>query len=245
MQKALSSNRPPSNSETNEQNGSNETVASLPQVFVTDVEGNRRNLSDFPWAQKYPTLLDGIASDTLTDYAFYTIASENLKARGESLTCDYFGDQQVTISVAGAETGEAAAQIPQDKLQEGIDTFGEKNENYEYLTVTVNLTNSGSAEAEVYLNNLSIQCCVDGSIATETTCSEAVTSDLPAVAFGEKNQFQLMLAPGETRTCTVLYYVRAEIELSDLYLRANLGGNAMTEVKTADNVMNEEWLALA
>ena len=42
-----------SNSETNEQNGSNETVASLPQVFVTDVEGNRRNLSDFPWAQKY------------------------------------------------------------------------------------------------------------------------------------------------------------------------------------------------
>ena len=27
-----------SNSETNEQNGSNETVASLPQVFVTDVE---------------------------------------------------------------------------------------------------------------------------------------------------------------------------------------------------------------
>ena len=194
-----------SNSETNEQNGSNETVASLPQVFVTDVEGNRRNLSDFPWAQKYPTLLDGIASDTLTDYAFYTIASENLKARGESLTC----------------------------------------ENYEYLTVTVNLTNSGSAEAEVYLNNLSIQCCVDGSIATETTCSEAVTSDLPAVAFGEKNQFQLMLAPGETRTCTVLYYVRAEIELSDLYLRANLGGNAMTEVKTADNVMNEEWLALA
>lgn len=39
-----------SNSETNEQNGSNETVASLPQVFVTDVEGNRRNLSDFPWA---------------------------------------------------------------------------------------------------------------------------------------------------------------------------------------------------
>ena len=52
-----------SNSETNEQNGSNETVASLPQVFVTDVEGNRRNLSDFPWAQKYPTLLDGIASD--------------------------------------------------------------------------------------------------------------------------------------------------------------------------------------
>ena len=154
-----------SNSETNEQNGSNETVASLPQVFVTDVEG--------------------------------------------------------------------------------IDTFGEKNENYEYLTVTVNLTNSGSAEAEVYLNNLSIQCCVDGSIATETTCSEAVTSDLPAVAFGEKNQFQLMLAPGETRTCTVLYYVRAEIELSDLYLRANLGGNAMTEVKTADNVMNEEWLALA
>ena len=205
-----------SNSETNEQNGSNETVASLPQVFVTDVEGNRRNLSDFPWAQKYPTLLDGIASDTLTDYAFYTIASENLKARGESLTCDYFGDQQVTISVAGAEKGEAAAQIPQDKLQEGIDTFGEKNENYEYLTVTVNLTNSGSAEAEVYLNNLSIQCCVDGSIATETTCSEAVTSDLPAVAFGEKNQFQLMLAPGETRTCTVLYYVRAEIELSDL-----------------------------
>lgn len=234
-----------SNSETNEQNGSNETVASLPQVFVTDVEGNRRNLSDFPWAQKYPTLLDGIASDTLTDYAFYTIASENLKARGESLTCDYFGDQQVTISVAGAEKGEAAAQIPQDKLQEGIDTFGEKNENYEYLTVTVNLTNSGSAEAEVYLNNLSIQCCVDGSIATETTCSEAVTSDLPAVAFGEKNQFQLMLAPGETRTCTVLYYVRAEIELSDLYLRANLGGNAMTEVKTADNVMNEEWLALS
>lgn len=104
-----------SNSETNEQNGSNETVASLPQVFVTDVEGNRRNLSDFPWAQKYPTLLDGIASDTLTDYAFYTIASENLKARGESLTCDYFGDQQVTISVAGAEKGEAAAQIPQDK----------------------------------------------------------------------------------------------------------------------------------
>lgn len=94
-----------SNSETNEQNGSNETVASLPQVFVTDVEGNRRNLSDFPWAQKYPTLLDGIASDTLTDYAFYTIASENLKARGESLTCDYFGDQQVTISVAGAERG--------------------------------------------------------------------------------------------------------------------------------------------
>ena len=54
-----------------------------------------------------------------------------------------------------------------------------------------------------------------------------------------------MFAPGETRTCTVLYYVRAEIELSDLYLRANLGGNAMTEVKTADNVMNEEWLALA
>ena len=54
-----------------------------------------------------------------------------------------------------------------------------------------------------------------------------------------------MLAPGETRTCTVLYYVRAEIELSDLYLRANLGGNAVTEVKTADNVMNEEWLALA
>lgn len=205
-----------SNSETNEQNGSNETVASLPQVFVTDVEGNRRNLSDFPWAQKYPTLLDGIASDTLTDYAFYTIASENLKARGESLTCDYFGDQQVTISVAGAEKGEAAAQIPQDKLQEGIDTFGEKNENYEYLTVTVNLTNSGSAEAEAYLNNLSIRCCVDGSIATETTCSEAVTSDLPAVASGEKNQFQLMLAPGETRTCTVLYYVRAEIELSDL-----------------------------
>ena len=50
------------------------------------------------------------------------------KARGESLTCDYFGDQQVTISVAGAEKGEAAAQIPQDKLQEGIDTFGEKNE---------------------------------------------------------------------------------------------------------------------
>lgn len=71
------------------------------------------------------------------------------------------------------------------------------------------------------------------------------TQLLPAVAFGEKNQFQLMLAPGETRTCTVLYYVRAEIELSDLYLRANLGGNAMTEVKTADNVMNEEWLALA
>ena len=27
-----------SNSETNEQNGSNETVASLPQVFVTDAE---------------------------------------------------------------------------------------------------------------------------------------------------------------------------------------------------------------
>ena len=55
-----------------------------------------------------------------------------------------------TSSVAGAEKGEAAAQIPQDKLQEGIDTFGEKNENYEYLTVTVNLTNSGSAEAEAY-----------------------------------------------------------------------------------------------
>ena len=128
-----------SNSETNEQNGSNETVASLPQVFVTDVEGNRRNLSDFPWAQKYPTLLDGIASDTLTDYAFYTIASENLKARGESLTCDYFGDQQVTISVAGAEKGEAAAQIPQDKLQEGIDTFGEKNENYEYALLHLGL----------------------------------------------------------------------------------------------------------
>ena len=39
-----------SNSETNEQNGSNETVASLPQVFVTDVEGTfpispgRRNI---------------------------------------------------------------------------------------------------------------------------------------------------------------------------------------------------------
>ena len=50
---------------------------------------------------------------------------------------------------------------------------------------------------------------------------------------------------GDVYKRQVLYYVRAEIELSDLYLRANLGGNAMTEVKTADNVMNEEWLALA
>ena len=93
--------------------------------------------------------LDGIASDTLTDYAFYTIASENLKARGESLTCDYFGDQQVTISVAGAEKGEAAAQIPQDKLQEGIDTFGEKNENYEYLTA-VSYTHLGAGVCSTY-----------------------------------------------------------------------------------------------
>jgi hypothetical protein len=37
----------------------------LPQVYVTDVESNRRNLSDFPWAQKYPTLLNGIASENL------------------------------------------------------------------------------------------------------------------------------------------------------------------------------------
>lgn len=87
--------------------------------FCDRREGQPPKPFRFPWAQKYPTLLDGIASDTLTDYAFYTIASENLKARGESLTCDYFGDQQVTISVAGAEKGEAAAQIPQDKLQEG------------------------------------------------------------------------------------------------------------------------------
>ena len=60
-----------------------------------------------------------------------------------------------------------------------------------------------------------------------------------------KNVDTVGFIPGTGKTCTVLYYVRAEIELSDLYLRANLGGNAVTEVKTADNVMNEEWLALA
>ncbi len=45
-----------SNSETNEQNGSNETVASLPQVFVTDVRATAETFPISPGRRNIPTL---------------------------------------------------------------------------------------------------------------------------------------------------------------------------------------------
>lgn len=216
------------------------------QLLVTDIEGNTRDLAQLPWAKKYPSMLkhyEGQTSENLTDFIFPTMAQENLIAKGAAMDIP-FRDGSLRVTMQEAVKGPKPSGISAEKVAQGEQALGTLPEGEEYLTVTLSIENTGSSEADFYLNNISIRCCVDGTVAQGHIGSEAVTSDLPAVAENAKNQFEALLAPGEKASYKILYYVNSEIELQDLYLYPNLAGEGVAEVTTADFALDQQWLAL-
>lgn len=220
--------------------------AGTAQVLVKDIEGNSRDLLQLPWAKKYPFLLkhyEGQSIENLTDFVFPTIAKENLIAKGTALEVP-FRDSFLRVTVLDAVKGAEPSGIPAEKAAQGEQALGALPEGEEYLTVTLSIENTGSSKADFYLNNISLACCVDNTVATGHIGSEAVTSDLPAVAENAKNQFEVLLNPGETASYKILYYVNSELELQDIYLYPNLAGEGVAEVTTADFALEQQWLAL-
>lgn len=216
------------------------------QLLVTDMKGNTRDLAQLPWAKKYPSMLkhyEGQTSENLTDFIFPTMAQENLIAKGAAMDIP-FRDGSLRVTMQEAVKGPEPSGISAEKVAQGEQALGTLPEGEEYLTVTLSIENTGSSEADFYLNNISIRCCVDGTVAQGHIGSEAVTSDLPAVAENAKNQFEALLAPGEKASYKILYYVNSEIELQDLYLYPNLAGEGVAEVTTADFALDQQWLAL-
>ena len=216
------------------------------QLLVTDIKGNTRDLAQLPWAKKYPSMLkhyEGQTSENLTDFIFPTMAQENLIAKGAAMDIP-FRDGSLRVTMQEAVKGPEPSGISAEKVAQGEQALGTLPEGEEYLTVTPSIENTGSSEADFYLNNISIRCCVDGTVAQGHIGSEAVTSDLPAVAENAKNQFEALLAPGEKASYKILYYVNSEIELQDLYLYPNLAGEGVAEVTTADFALDQQWLAL-
>lgn len=216
------------------------------QLLVTDIKGNTRDLAQLPWAKKYPSMLkhyEGQTSENLTDFIFPTMAQENLIAKGAAMDIP-FRDGSLRVTMQEAVKGSEPSGISAEKVAQGEQALGTLPEGEEYLTVTLSIENTGSSEADFYLNNISIRCCVDGTVAQGHIGSEAVTSDLPAVAENAKNQFEALLAPGEKASYKILYYVNSEIELQDLYLYPNLAGEGVAEVTTADFALDQQWLAL-
>lgn len=216
------------------------------QVLVTDIEGNSRDLAQLAWAKKYPSLLkqyEGQPSENLTNFVFPTIAQENLIAKGTALEIP-FRDTSLRVTVQQAVKGPEPSSISAEKLSQGEQALGALPEGEEYLSVTLLIENTGSTEADFYLNNISLACCVDGAAAFGHIGSEAVTSDLPSVPDSAKNQFEALLAPSETASYQILYYVDQELELQDLYLYPNLAGEGIAEVSTADFALDQQWLAL-
>lgn len=216
------------------------------QLLVTDIKGNTRDLAQLPWAKKYPSMLkhyEGQTSENLTDFIFPTMAQENLIAKGAAMDIP-FRDGSLRVTMQEAVKGPEPSGISAEKVAQGEQALGTLPEGEEYLTVTLSIENIGSSEADFYLNNISIRCCVDGTVAQGHIGSEAVTSDLPAVAENAKNQFEALLAPGEKASYKILYYVNSEIELQDLYLYPNLAGEGVAEVTTADFALDQQWLAL-
>ena len=216
------------------------------QLLVTDIKGNSRDLAQLPWAKKYPSMLkhyEGQTSENLTDFIFPTMAQENLIAKGAAMDIP-FRDGSLRVTMQEAVKGPEPSGISAEKVAQGEQALGTLPEGEEYLTVTLSIENTGSSEADFYLNNISIRCCVDGTVAQGHIGSEAVTSDLPAVAENAKNQFEALLAPGEKASYKILYYVNSEIELQDLYLYPNLAGEGVAEVTTADFALDQQWLAL-
>lgn len=216
------------------------------QLLVTDIKGNTRDLAQLPWAKKYPSMLkhyEGQTSENLTDFIFPTMAQENLIAKGAAMDIP-FRDGSLRVTMQEAVKGPEPSGISAEKVAQGEQALGTLPEGEEYLTVTLSIENTGSSEADFYLNNISIRCCVDGTVAQGHIGSEAVTSDLPAVAENAKNQFEALLAPGEKASYKILYYVNSEIELQDLYLYPNLAGEGVAEVTTADFALDQQWLAL-
>ncbi|HJB39542.1 MAG TPA: hypothetical protein H9943_04015, partial [Candidatus Ruthenibacterium avium] len=208
--------------------------------------GNSRDLAQLPWAKKYPSMLkhyEGQTSENLTDFIFPTMAQENLIAKGAAMDIP-FRDGSLRVTMQEAVKGPEPSGISAEKVAQGEQALGTLPEGEEYLTVTLSIENTGSSEADFYLNNISIRCCVDGIVAQGHIGSEAVTSDLPAVAENAKNQFEALLAPGEKASYKILYYVNSEIELQDLYLYPNLAGEGVAEVTTADFALDQQWLAL-
>lgn len=219
---------------------------SAEQIIVTDIEGNQRDLTEFAWAKKYPTLLDdfrGSNPNTLTDFIFESIANENLVPMSETLICD-FRNEQLSICVQNVSKGITAEGIPADKMQEAEHTLGIPTESQEYLTVNLLIQNTGTVDSTFYLNNISLHCSVDGSVALGSVGTEMVASDLPLVEQNSKNQFQVFLKAGESKTFCVLYYVDRTLDISDLYLYPNFGGSGFSEVKTADLMLDQQWLCL-
>ena len=216
------------------------------QLLVTDIKGNTRDLAQLPWAKKYPSMLkhyEGQTSENLTDFIFPTMAQENLIAKGAAMDIPFL-DGSLRVTMQEAVKGPEPSGISAEKVAQGEQALGTLPEGEEYLTVTLSIENTGSSEADFYLNNISIRCCVDGTVAQGHIGSEAVTSDLPAVAENAKNQFEALLAPGEKASYKILYYVNSEIELQDLYLYPNLAGEGVAEVTTADFALDQQWLAL-
>ena len=216
------------------------------QLLVTDIKGNTRDLAQLPWDKKYPLMLkhyEGQTSENLTDFIFPTMAQENLIAKGAAMDIP-FRDGSLRVTMQEAVKGPEPSGISAEKVAQGEQALGTLPEGEEYLTVTLSIENIGSSEADFYLNNISIRCCVDGTVAQGHIGSEAVTSDLPAVAENAKNQFEALLAPGEKASYKILYYVNSEIELQDLYLYPNLAGEGVAEVTTADFALDQQWLAL-
>lgn len=216
------------------------------QLLVTDIKGNSRDLAQLAWAKKYPSLLkqyEGQPSENLTDFIFPTMAQENLIAKDAAMDIP-FRDGSLRVTMQEAVKGPEPSGISAEKVAQGEQALGTLPEGEEYLTVTLSIENTGSSEADFYLNNISIRCCVDGTVAQGHIGSEAVTSDLPAVAENAKNQFEALLAPGEKASYKILYYVNSEIELQDLYLYPNLAGEGVAEVTTADFALDQQWLAL-
>lgn len=216
------------------------------QLLVTDIKGNTRDLAQLPWAKKYPSMLkhyEGQTSENLTDFIFPTMAQENLIAKGAARDIP-LRDGSLRVTMQEAVKGPEPSGISAEKVAQGEQALGTLPEGEEYLTVTLSIENTGSSEADFYLNNISIRCCVDGTVAQGHIGSEAVTSDLPAVAENAKNQFEALLAPGEKASYKILYYVNSEIELQDLYLYPNLAGEGVAEVTTADFALDQQWLAL-
>ena len=216
------------------------------QLLVTDIKGNSRDLAQLPWAKKYPSMLkhyEGQTSENLTDFIFPTMAQENLIAKGAAMDIP-FRDGSLRVTMQEAVKGPEPSGISAEKVAQGEQALGTLPEGEEYLTVTLSIENTGSSEADFYLNNISIRCCVDGTVAQGHIGSEAVTSDLPAVAENAKNQFEALLAPCEKASYKILYYVNSEIELQDLYLYPNLAGEGVAEVTTADFALDQQWLAL-
>lgn len=216
-------------------------------LYVTDIEGNTQDLAGRAWAKKYPFLLQAFAGESgeeLTGFYFSHMAQENLIPKGQTMEYPLWG-QTLSICVESVERGQSISGVPADKLSQGERFLGAPKDGQEYLAVTLTITNNGTDTMDLYLNNLSLRCCVDGELARGDIGSEAVTSDLPLVSDNATNQFEVMLEGGKAETWTVLFYVNAALETGDLYLYPNFAGAGYSEIKTADVQLAERWLALA